>query len=300
MSFFAGCSGRAKIFLGGLWGGIASEWKTILVIVLCKLLSAFAVANFVLPHRFPDMGISGIAFLVYYASNFPPSVIIAICNVLLLVWGWKTLNTRFLWLTVCSIAVFTISLPFFLALNLPWPDDKFMAAVIGGVLRGIASGIVFNTGGSSGGIDIIAMVLRRRYGMEVGQFSIFFNLGILILSLGVVGLDSMVYGVVGVYVFGITVDNVMLKFDRRKQALIITSIPDEVSAFITSHGKGVTRIEGTGMYTGEPRPVLITLLEPRHVVMLKSFLQEKDPKAFVSISDAAEVLGRGFKNLNAL
>ena len=144
------------------------------------------------------------------------------------------------------------------------------------------------------------MGLRRRYGIEVGQFSIFVNLFILALSLGIVGLNSVVYGIVGLYVFGITLDNVMRKFDRRKQAFIITNIPYEVSLFITSKGKGVTRIEGKGGYTGQPRPVLISLLETRHVVQLKAFLQEKDPKAFVSICDATEVLGKGFKSWKSL
>jgi len=268
--------------------------------VLCNLLYAFTVANFTLPYRFPDMGVSGVAFLAHYAFESSPSLIIAVCNALLLIWGWKNLNLRFLCLTICSIAVFTISLPFFIELALPLPRDKFMATVINGVLKGFGAGMIFNAGGSGGGIDIIAMILRRRHGIEVGQFSIFVNLGILALSLGVVGLDSVVYGAVGLYVFGITVDNVMRKFDRRKQAFIITNIPDEVSVFITSKGKGVTRIEGKGVYTGEPRPVLISLLEPRHVVQLKSFLQEKDPKAFVSICDASEVLGQGFKSWQSL
>jgi uncharacterized membrane-anchored protein YitT (DUF2179 family) len=146
----------------------------------------------------------------------------------------------------------------------------------------------------------VAVVLRRRHGIEVGQFSIAVNLFILALSLGVVGLDAVVYGVVGLYILGITVDNVMRKFDRRKQAFIITNHPDEVGAFITSMRRGVTRLEGKGVYTGQPRPVLISLLEPRQVVQLKSFLQEKDPRAFVSICDATEVLGQGFKSWKTL
>ena len=300
MSFLGECSSRVKKFFWAFLNGVISDWKAILVIVLCGILGAFIVANFVLPFRFPSTGVSGIAFLVYYTSGFPPAVIIAAGNVLLLAWGRKNLNERFLWLTVCYIAAFTITLPIFRAFTLPWPEDKFMAAVINGVLMGITGGIVFNAGGSGGGTDIMAMVFRRRYGMEIGQFSMFFNFAILLLSLGVVGLGPMVYGVVGLYVYGITVDNAMLKFDRRKQAFIITNIPEEVAAFITSKGKGVTYIEGKGMYTGQPRPVLISLLEPRHVVQLKSFLQEKDPKAFVSICDAAEVLGQGFKSWKSL
>jgi len=292
--------GRVKKIFGPFFGAVLSGWKTILIVVLCNILWAFAVAYFTLPYRFPDMGVSGIAFLAHYALGLSPSLIIAIGNALLLTWGWKNIGPRLSALSVWSIAVFTISLAFFLELDLPFPRDKFMATVIGGVLKGVAGGMIFNSGASGGGLDIVAIVLRRRYGVEIGQFFIFVNMGILALSLGVVGLDSVVYGVVGLYIYGVTVDNVMRKFERRKQAFIITSIPDEVSAFITSKGRGVTRLEGRGVYTGQPRPVLISLLESRQVVQLKSFLKEKDPNAFVSICDATEVLGQGFKSWKSL
>ncbi|MDR1977208.1 MAG: YitT family protein [Synergistaceae bacterium] len=280
--------------------GLRGEWKTLVIIVLGNVVTAFAVINFTLPYRFPDMGVSGLAVLSNYVFGISPSWVVAIGNLLLLVWGRGNLQPRFLGLTVCSILVFSLFMPVFLAFPLPLPQDRFMATVITGVLKGVAAGMIFNAGGSGGGTDIVAMVLRRRYGVEVGQFSIFVNLFILALSLGVVGLNSVVYGVVGLYIYGITLDNVMRKFDRRKQAFIITNIPDEVCLFITSRGKGVTRVEGKGVYTGQPRPVLISLLEPRHVVQLKSFLQEKDPKAFVSICDATEVLGNGFKSWKSL
>jgi uncharacterized membrane-anchored protein YitT (DUF2179 family) len=286
------------------WGrplrSLLGEWRTLLILVLCNGLSAFALVNFTMPYRFPDTGVSGLALLSNYVFGVSPSWVIAGGNLLLLVWGARNLNRRFLWLTVWSILVFSICLPVFVRFPLNLQQDKFMATVISGVLRGAAGGIVFNTGGSGGGTDIIAMVMRRRYGIEVGRFSIFFNCFILALSLGVVGLDSVVYGVICLYVCGITVDKVLHSFDRRKQAFIITNIPDEVCRFITSRGKGVTRIEGVGAYTGQPRPVLISLLEPRHVVQLKKFLQEKDPRAFVSICDAAEVLGQGFKSWTSL
>jgi uncharacterized membrane-anchored protein YitT (DUF2179 family) len=280
--------------------GLRKEWKALVIIIFGNIVTAFAVINFILPHRFPDMGVSGLAVLSNYAFGISPSWVIAIGNLILLVWGRKNLQPRFLGLTVCSIVVFSLFMPIFLAFPLSLDEDRFMAAVVSGVLKGVAGGMIFNAGGSGGGTDIVAMVLRRRYGIEVGQFSIFVNFFILALSLGIVGLNSVVYGVVGLYVFGITLDNVMRKFDRRKQAFIITNIPDEVGLFITSKGKGVTRIEGKGGYTGQSRPVLISLLETRHVVQLKAFLQEKDPKAFVSICDATEVLGKGFKSWKSL
>ncbi len=279
---------------------LKKEWKTFIVVILSNMIFAFAVSYFTLPYRFPDLGVSGLAVLSSYVFGISPSWIIFSGNIILLLWGRKNLNTRFLLLTFVSVVVFTVCIPVFKDIPLNLPDDKFMATVITGLLKGIAIGMLFNVGGSSGGLDIVAMVMRRRYGIEVGSFSIFINMFILALSVGVVGLDSVIYGAVGLYIYGVTLDNFTRSFDKRKQAFIITNIPDEVSIFITSKGKGVTRIEGKGAYTGQSRPLLFSLLEPRQVVQLKQFLKEKDPQAFMSICDATEVVGRGFKSWKSL
>ncbi|MDY6399857.1 MAG: YitT family protein [Synergistales bacterium] len=279
---------------------IKEDWKAVLVIIIASLIQAFAVNYFTLHYRFPDLGVSGIAVLTNYMFGISPNWVILTGNILLVWWAHKDLNIRFLALTVLAIMTFSAGLSIFDEYPLPLPDDKFMATVIVGVLKGTAGGLMLNVGGSGGGTDILAAALRRRYGIEIGRFSIFINFFILGLSIGVIGLESVVYGAVGLYVNGITVDSVTHNFDKRKQAIIITNIPDEVSNFITSLGKGVTRIEGKGAYTGQERPILFTLLSPRHVVMLKKFLKEKDERAFVSICDASEVLGKGFKSWKSL
>ncbi|MBR0204707.1 MAG: YitT family protein [Synergistaceae bacterium] len=279
---------------------VKEDWKAVAVIIFASSLQAFAVNYFTLHYKFPDLGVSGIAVLTNYMFGISPNWVILTGNILLLLWAYKDLNVRFLALTVTAITTFSIALSIFAEYPLPLPDDKFMATVIVGLLKGSAGGLMFNVGGSGGGTDIVAAAMRRRYGIEVGRFSIFVNFFILALSIGVVGLEAVVYGTVGLYVNGITVDNVSRSFDRRKQAIIITNIPDEVSKFINSYGKGVTRLEGRGGYTGQVRPVLLTLLEPRHVVLLKRFLKEHDQHAFVSISDASEVLGQGFKSWRSL
>ena len=276
------------------------ELWSLAAVVLANVVYAFAVNYFTLPYRFPDLGVAGLAVLSNYVFGVSPSWVIAAGNALLLLWGLRSLNPRFLLLTLMSIVTFSLLLPVFEAIPLNLPQDKFMATVITGFLKGAAAGVMFNVGGSGGGFDIVAMVLRRRYGIEVGRFTIFINFFILALSAGVVGLEPAVYGAVGLYIFGETLDNVTRSFDKRKQAFIITNIPDEVCHFIAERGKGITRIEGRGGYTGQPRPVLISLLEPRHVVQLKQFLREKDPNAFLSICDATEVLGRGFKSWRSL
>lgn len=279
---------------------ITSEWKAVTVIILASLLQAFAVNYFTLHYRFPDLGVSGIAVLTNYAFGISPNWVILTGNIILMIWAWRDLNLHFLGLTLTAIFTFSTGLTIFAMYPLSLPDDKFMATVITGLIKGFAGGLMFNVGGSGGGTDIIAAALRKRYGLEVGQFSIFINLFILGLSIGVVGLEAVVYGAVGLYVNGVTTDNVTRSFDKRKQAIIITNKPDEVSKFINEHGRGVTRLEGRGGYTGQPRPVLITLLDPRQVVNLKRFLKEHDEHAFVSICDASEVLGQGFKSWRSL
>jgi len=279
---------------------ITSEWKAVTVIILASLLQAFAVNYFTIHYRFPDLGVSGIAVLTNYAFGISPNWVILTGNIILMIWAWRDLNLHFLGLTLTAIFTFSTGLTIFAMYPLSLPDDKFMATVITGLIKGFAGGLMFNVGGSGGGTDIIAAALRKRYGLEVGQFSIFINLFILGLSIGVVGLEAVVYGAVGLYVNGVTTDNVTRSFDKRKQAIIITNKPDEVSKFINEHGRGVTRLEGRGGYTGQPRPVLITLLDPRQVVNLKRFLKEHDEHAFVSICDASEVLGQGFKSWRSL
>lgn len=279
---------------------IKEDWKAVAVIIFASSLQAFAVNYFTLTYKFPDLGVAGIAVLTNYMFGISPNWVILAGNILLILWAHKDLNVRFLALTLIAITSFSTALTIYGRYPLPLPDDKFMATVITGLMKGFAAGLMLNVGGSGGGTDIIAVALRRRYGIEVGRFSIFINLFILAFSIGIIGLESVVYGAVGLYVNGITVDNVSRSFDKRKQAIIITNIPDEVSKFINSYGKGVTRLEGKGGYTGQVRPVLFTLLEPRHIVLLKRFLKEHDQNAFVSISDASEVLGQGFKSWRSL
>ena len=271
------------------------EWKAVTIIFIASVLQAFAVNYFTIHYR-----ISGIAVLTNYVFGISPGWVIAFGNLILIIWGRKDLSVRFIILTSIAFVTFSSMLTVFAKYPLPLPDDKFMATVITGLIKGFAGGMMFNVGGSGGGTDIIASVLRRRYDLEVGRLSIFINLFILAFSIGIIGLEAVVYGAVGLYVNGVIVDSMTRSFDKRKQAIIITNIPDEVSSFIYKLGHGVTKLEGRGGYTGQPREVLITLLEPRQVVALKHFLKEKDDRAFVSICDASEVLGQGFKSWRSL
>ncbi len=280
---------------------VKEEWRAFFAVSAGVTVQALAVVLFVLPNRFPDLGVSGIAVLSNYVFGISPAWVIMIGNMLLMAWAWRELSPRFVLWTAWAVLLFSMLLKAFEFMPPPALGDKFMAAMVSGTIRGLGGGLVFRVGGSTGGLDIPAVALRKRYGIEIGQFSILFNMLILGLSFFVVGLESAIYGAVALYIYGIVLDNTTRSFDRRKQAFIITHIPDEVSAFITVNlGRGVTRLDGSGGYSGQHRPVLITLLEPRQAVQLKGFLADRDPTAFMSVTDAAEVLGKGFKSWKSL
>ena len=277
------------------------EWPVFISVNVGIAMIALAVVLFVMPNRFPDLGVVGIAVLSNYIFGISPVWIIASVNILLLIWGWKALSPRFVLWTTYSVFLLTFFLKVFEFLPCPPLDDRFMIAMIAGFLKGIGGGLIYRHGVSSGGTDIPGMVLRKNYGLEIGQFNIYINFAILALSYFVVGLESTIYGAVSVYVMGMMADQTIRSFDRRKQVFIITRNPQGISHFIINElNRGVTLMEGKGAYSGQERPVLFTLLGLRQTAMLKNQLAELDPRAFMSVSDATEVMGTGFKPWKSL
>jgi len=280
---------------------INEEWKVFAAITIGVITSALAVSNFTIPYKFPDLGISGLAVLSNYIFGISPAWFIFFGNLVLIIWGWKYLSSRFIILSSFYVIMFSLLLPVFSAIKITLPDDRFLAAVISGVLKGISGAFVLYVGGSTGGTDIVAVALRKRYGIEIGIFSMVINLIILVLSLGIVGLHSTIYGVVALYIYAVVIDNTSHSFDRRKQLFIFTNIPQDVSSYINkSFNRGATLLHGEGTFTGQEHSIIMTLLDQRQVAMLKNYLRQNDSKAFVSICDASEVLGSGFKSWKSL
>ena len=165
----------------------------------------------------------------------------------------------------------------------------------------LGGGLVLRSGSSLGGTDVLVVALRKRYGIEVGRFSFYINLVILGASVFIIGLEGAVYGLVSIFVNGLLTDNVLRSFDRRRQVIIISNHPGETADFITSElRRGVTILHGEGGFTHQERPALLCVLTPRQTVDLKRHLSVNDPKAFMIVSDASEVLGRGFKSWTSL
>ncbi|QVL36026.1 YitT family protein [Aminirod propionatiphilus] len=272
------------------------EGKTFALVTAGTVVMCAGIVAFTLPYRFPDVGVTGLAVLSNYLWGISPSWIIGAANGLLFLWAWRGLSPRFVGWSAYSVALTTAALELLKLFPYPHLSEPLLAAVLGGVVKGLGIGLVFLAGASTGGTDIIVVTLRKRFGIDVGLYSFYINAVILFLSAFVIGLENALYGLLSMYAVGVVMDGVLKSFDRRKQVFVITAEMEEVRRFVTEDlHKGVTLLHGTGGYTGQERTVLMSFMTQRQTVELKRFLASLDPRAFMAVGDASEVVGQGFK-----
>ena len=277
---------------------IKGEYSTFIFSSLGILIYTIGVIGFTVPYHFPDSGVMGIALILNYTMGFSPALFTLIANAALILWGGRELPKRFILWTIYNILLLAFLLGALSWLKLPHIDDMFLVSVAGGIIKGLGVGMVFRTGTCSGGLDIVTAVLRKRYGVEVGKYGFYINTFIISASYGTVGLEKVLFGFVATYISGQTLDNVLASFDKRRLVFVISTKEDEgpILGYITDElGRGATLIESRGGYTGEDRANLMCLLSPRQTMELKRHLASTYPRSFMVVSEASEVLGRGFK-----
>jgi len=276
---------------------VLSEWSTFAISTIGSLMYTIGVIGFTLPYRFPDSGVMGIAILLKYTLGLAPSITSLVANVFLLAWGGRELSKRFVAWTIYNVLLISFLLEALKFIRFPMLNDMFLVAIAGGIIKGIGGGLIFRTGVSGGGTDIIIAVLRKRYGIEVGRYSFYINMLILGVSVGIVGMEKMLYGFVSSYVSGQGIDSVLSSFDKRRLVLIMARETKPVVKYISDElNRGSTVLYGEGGFSGEARPTIMCLLTPRQTMVLKRYLAKEHPKSFMVVSEASEVLGRGFKH----
>lgn len=272
------------------------EWSTLISVVIGTFIYSVGVMAFTVPFRFPDSGVTGIAVLVNYTLGVPLSLVVAVANIVLLAWAWRELSLRVMLWTIFGVTLVTILMSVFHDIPFAHTDQKLLIALIGGAIKGFGGGLVLRSGASLGGLDIVVLYLQKKYGIEVGKYSFYINMVIIGIGSFIVGIENAMLGLVSVYAASVGIDNVVSSFDRRRLVFVVTKDPSPAVGFVTSElRRGATLIDAHGGYSGEDRPMVMCLLTRRQSVDLKRFLAENDPNAFMVISDASEVVGRGFK-----
>lgn len=276
---------------------VRNEWSTFAISTIGVLMYSIGVIGFTLPYRFPDSGVMGIAIILKYTLGLAPSISSLVANVFLLAWGGRELSKRFVAWTIYNVLLISFLLEALQFIKFPMLNDMFLVAIAGGIIKGIGGGLIFSAGVCGGGMDIVTAVFRKRYGIEVGRFSFYINMLILGGSVGIVGMEKMLYGFVASYVSGQGIDSVLTSFDKRRHVFIMAQDTKPVVKYISDElNRGSTVLYGEGGFSGEPRPTIMCLLTPRQTMVLKRYLAKNHPKSFMVVTEASEVLGKGFKH----
>jgi len=271
--------------------------KNIFFILIGTLLSSIGINMFIVHAKLLSGGVSGIALIIQYLTKFPAGYTIFLLNIPLLILSYKKVNLRFTIFTIIG----TVSLSLFLVLtyaikNILHINDPLLLSLYGGVLNGLGMGIVFSNHGSTGGLDIISVIVKKKYdNFEIGHISFIVNFFIVAIGAIFFGLTSALYTLVSMYITSYMVDKTIKGFNRQKMVLIVTDKVEEVSKEImTTLKRGVTLLHGEGAYTKKSKKVLYSIVSLTQLPQLKLIVHQIDENAFISILDVAEVHGKGF------
>nr|WP_246594085.1 YitT family protein [Evansella tamaricis] len=271
-------------------------------VLLGSAIVAIAFNIFLLPNQIASGGVSGISILVRYTLGIEPAFTQWGLNVPLFFAGVLLLGGSLVGSIMYGVKTFvgTLFLPLVVLLTSHWEpatSDPLLAAIFGGIGVGLGLGIVFRSNSSTGGTDLAAQIIGKYTGMSLGA-CVFIMDGLVVASSAFIfGFEFALYALIGLFITGKTIDLVQTGLGYSKMAIIISDYEEEVKqGLLTKVDRGVTKLVGYGGYTNHERPVLMCVVGRNEVTKLTQVVQTIDPSAFVIVSNASEVLGKGFKS----
>lgn len=266
-------------------------------IVFGVILVAISIVVFLAPNKLVGGGVSGIAIILYHTFKFPIGLVMIILNIPIFILGIRLLGLHFGIKTFFGSILLSILVDLFNSFPIPSITNNFLATIYGGLIAGFGLGIVFKYGGSTGGTDILAQILSHYSGLNLGHALLFID-GVIVLSAGFIfNFELALYALLVILIQGYAIDLVQEGLSYTKAALVFSEKPRELGEKILYDlGRGVTIFYGMGLYTGQEKEILYCVVSQSEVSKLKELIHKNDPKAFVVISPAHEVLGEGFKS----
>ncbi len=276
------------------------SWKTLIRffwVTMGVAITAFGLDMFLVPSKIAAGGTSGVATILHYLIGTPVGMTMLALDVPLYALGIYRLGLAFglrslygsvslaILVDVCSLFV-------------PVPTrDPLLASLFGGVLVGLGLGLVFRFRGTTGGTDLAAAILRTYTGVNIGQL-LFLLDGMVVAAAGLVfqSWELALYALIAIFVFTRVIDTVQEGISYAKAFFIISNHTDIIAGRILNDlDRGATALKGRGLYTGNDREVIFTVVNRSEVSRLKEIVYEVDPRAFIILADVREVLGEGFK-----
>ena len=270
----------------------------ILTILLGAAIYAFGLTYFVVPHHLFEGGTTGITLITFYLFKIPVSLMNLLINIPLFILAWKIFGAKSLYSSLLGTLALSAWLAFFerIPLHIDLQGDLLITALIAGILLGIGLGIIFNAGGTTGGTDIVARIINKYTHISMGKLLFILDFCILMLILLIFkDLRLVSYTLLFDFIVSRVIDLIGEGGYAGKGFMIITKRPDHLAKAINDDlGRGVTFISGQGYYSQKDLKIIYCIVGRNEIVKMKEMIHRIDPQAFITITEAHEILGEGF------
>ncbi len=286
-------------------------WLAYVALTLAGIVNAFGITWFLFPANLMDGGLSGTSVLLDKVTPdvLSMSIFLLILNFPFYLFAWKKMGGSFVIRSLYVIVVYSVFS--FLIQNYISPEsvtvspiasmngvnDMLLCCLFGGLISGIGSGLTIRSGGAMDGIEVMAIAFAKYLGLTVGTFVMIYNIGLyLIAALIFHNWEISLYSIIAYFVGLKTIDFIVEGLDKAKSATIITTKSDEMAQELCqAMGRGVTVMDGTGFYSGQPRKILLCVVNRFQIGRLKNIVTKVDQSAFVTITDVSDTLGTSLK-----
>ena len=278
-----------------------SKLKNFSLLTISTLIMAVGIYFFKFANNFTFGGITGIAVLVAKFLPISASDFSFVVNILLLIIGWIVLGKSFAEKTAYSTILLSVSLSLLeriYPMSHPLTNEPLLELIFAILLPALGSAILFNIGASSGGTDVIAMILKKYTSVDIGKGLMISDLIFTLAGFPVFNVKTGLYSLFGLIMRSALIDNFIESFNRSKYFHVVTSNATCICDFIQNDlQRGATIVNATGAFTGDDKYIILTVLSPSQAVKLRNFIKEHDPKAFLLVSNTSEIIGKGFHSV---
>ena len=278
-----------------------SKLKNFSLLTISTLIMAVGIYFFKFANNFTFGGITGIAVLVAKFLPISASDFSFVVNILLLIIGWIVLGKSFAEKTAYSTILLSVSLSLLeriYPMSHPLTNEPLLELIFAILLPALGSAILFNIGASSGGTDVIAMILKKNTSVDIGKGLMISDLIFTLAGFLVFNVKTGLYSLFGLIMRSALIDNFIESFNRSKYFHVVTSNATCICDFIQNDlQRGATIVNATGAFTGDDKYIILTVLSPSQAVKLRNFIKEQDPKAFLLVSNTSEIIGKGFHSV---
>jgi len=257
---------------------------------------ALGLNAFILASGLAEGGVTGIALIFYYRANWPPGWTILALNLPLFLLGWRILGGAALVRTIFATVTSSVFIEWMKPFRTFPSHDLLLAALYAGVTIGLGLGLIIRSGGTTGGSDLVARIVHKFTGINIGRAMFMFDASVILLSIATyLDLERAMYTFVALFIGARVVDLVQETSYAARAVLVISSRSQEIARRVLEElERGATYIRGTGAYSGTEYPLLYVVVSQSELSRLKQIIFEEDPQAFFVISEAHDVHGEGF------